>query len=165
MTVTSSPIFVEGWQPKLPRFRKESAVPGQKENRLCTPSADCLFDTTKCYGHREGFNIPRSVSERFETNAVRKVARTALRDPLFKKEYEFVKSELEQGIHPVNLSAKSTYVSSTKVLVKKGEGRYIVEISETNADILGISTRTNARCMDKFESLMNKLYDLDIKGY
>jgi len=38
---------------------------------------------------------------------------------MVKREYKLVKSQLEDGIHPVNLSEKSTFVSSTKVLVKK----------------------------------------------
>ena len=165
LTGTSSSIFVEGWQPKFSRHGKKNPVTWQKENKCSTPTPDFLFDTTKCYGHREGFNMPRSVSERFETNAVRKVAKTSLKNSLVEKEYEFIKKEIEQGIHPVNLSSKSTYISSTKVLVKKGEGRYIVDVSETHADIVGFSSRTDKKCMSKFKRLMNELYGLDIKGY
>ena len=52
-----------------------------------------------------------------------------------------------------------------KVLVKKPEGRYIVDVSDTEAQIVGVSSRTNKKCMSKFETLMNKLYNLNIKGY
>jgi len=65
----------------------------------------------------------------------------------------------------VNLSNKSTYISSTKVLVKKPEGRYIVDVSDTEAQIVGISSRTKKKSMGKFMNLMNKLYDLNLEGY
>jgi len=166
---SSSTIFVEGADFKLPGFvsgpKKQGKVNWRKENKLSTPSADSLLDTTKCYGHREGYDMPRSVSEKFETNAVRKLAKKSLKNPRVKREYTFVKSQLEDGIHPVNLSEKSTFVSSTKVLVKKSEGRYIVDVSDTHADILGVSSRTNERCMERFEKLMNELYDLNLQGY
>ena len=102
------------------------------------------------------------MSEKFETNAVRKLAKKSLKDPRVKREYTSVKSQIEDRIYPVNLSKKLTFVSSTKVLVKKGEGRYIVDVSDTHADILRLSSRTNQGCIEK---LMNELYDLNLKGY
>jgi hypothetical protein len=165
LKVTSSPIFVKGWLPELPPHRKRNEVEWKKENKCSTPSADYLLDSTKCYGHREAYNLPRSVSEQFETNAVKNLAKTSLKNPRLKKEYIVVKDLLKEGVHPVNLSEKSTYVSSTKVLVKKAEGRYIVDVSDTHADILAVSSRTNDKCMAKFKTLMNKLYNLDLKGY
>ena len=51
--------------------------------------------------------MPRSVCESFQTKAVKKLSKTSL------------KNLLGEGVHLVNLSEKSTYVSSTKVLVKK----------------------------------------------
>lgn len=93
------------------------------------------------------------------------MANKSFRNPIVKREYQFVKNQLQDGIHPVNLSQKSTFVSSTKVLVKKSEGRYIIDVSETHVDILGLSSRTNQRCMERFEKLMNELYDLNLKGY
>jgi len=82
-----------------------------------------------------------------------------------KKEFKSVKNLIRKGVHPTNLSEKSTYVSSTKVLVKKPEGRYLIEVSDTSAEIVGLSSRSNEKCMSKFKTLMNQLYDLDIKGY
>ena len=165
LAVTSSSIFVEGLLPELPRHRKRNEVEWKKENKSSTPSADYLLDSTKCYGHREAYNMPRSVSEQFETNAVKNLAKKSLKNPRLKKEYRIVKDQLKKGVHPVNLSEKSTYVSSTKVLVKKSEGRYIVDVSDTNADIVAVSCRTDQKCMEKFKTLMNKLYNLDLKGY
>ena len=155
-------IFVDGWIPQLPRHRNQNAI---EKHKFSTPSSEFLLDATKCYGHREGYNMPRSVSEKFEKKAVRKVAKTSLKNPRVKSEYKTVQGQLEDGIHPVNLSEKSTFVSSTKVLVKKNEGRYLVDVSDTHADILGLSSRTNQVCMRKFEKLMNELYDLNLKGY
>ncbi len=162
---SSSSIFVEGFKLKLPSHRKPDRVDWKKENKFSTPSAVSVFDSTKCYAHREGFNTPRSVTEQFESNAVKKLAKTSLKNPRLQKEYLVVQSSIEEGIHPVNLSEKSTYVSSTKVLVKKSEGRYIVDVSDTTAEILAVSSRTDDKCIQKFEKLMNKLYGLDLKGY
>lgn len=82
-----------------------------------------------------------------------------------KREYRLVKSQLEVGIHPVNLSERSTFVSSTENNSKKNRGRCIVDVSDTHADILGLSSRTNQGCIERFEKLMNELYDLNLKGY
>lgn len=160
--IAESPIFVEGWVPQLPRHRKLNEV---EKNKYSSPSIDFLLDSTKCYGHREAYNMPRSVSENFETKAVKKLSKISLKNPRLKKEYKAVKDLLKEGVHPVNLSEKSTYVSPTKVLVKKPEGRYLVDVSDTNAEIVAVSSRTNEKCMSKFKTLMNELYNLDLKGY
>ena len=153
-------IFVEAWSNPLPRRRKP--VEG---NKYSSPSIESLLDLTKCYAHREAFNMPRSVSESFQTKAVKKLSKTSLKNPRLQKEYKSVKNLIREGVHPTNLSEKSTYVSSTKVLVKKPEGRYLIEVSDTSAEIVGLSSRSNEKCMSKFKTLMNQLYDLDIKGY
>ena len=85
------------------------------------------------------------MSENFETNAVKKLSKASLKNPRVKKEYKAVKDLLEEGVHPINLSEKSTYVSSTKVLVKKPEGRYLIGVSDTNAEIVGVSSRSNGQ--------------------
>lgn len=74
------------------------------------PFIKSLLDSTKCYPHQETFNVPRSVAEKFRTKAVEKLSKTSLKNPRLKKEYNVLKDLIE----------KSTYVSSTKVLVKKG---------------------------------------------
>ena len=91
------------------------------------------MDSTKCCGHRETYNMPRSVYENFETKAMGKLCKVSLKNPRMKKEYKAVTGQLKQGVHPVNLSEKSTYVRSTKILVKKPEGRYLVEVSDASA--------------------------------
>lgn len=72
---------------------------------------------------------------------------------------------MKEGIHPVNLTERSCYVSATKVLVKKSEGRYIVDVSDTNAEVIAIGVKSNDNSVAKFKKLMNKLYDLDLEGY
>lgn len=127
-----------------------------------------LLQSIYCYAHREGYkgyNTPRSVSENFETKAVKKLYNTSLKNPRVRKKYQGVKDSLRKGVHTINLSEKSVYVSSTKVLVKKPEGRYLIYVSDTNAYIVGVSSRTNEKCMSKFKTLMNELYNLDLKGY
>jgi len=109
--------------------------------------------------------MPRTVTENFKTSSVKKLSKASLKNPNLKKEYKAVRSKIEEGVHPVNLSEKSTYVSSTKVLVKKSEGRYLVDVSDTNANIVAIGNRSDKKCMSKFQTLMNKLYNLDLKGY
>lgn len=150
---------------RFPRRRGQPQIEEMLENKSSTPSSYSIFDSTRCYGLREAYDMPRSVSERFETNAVKNLAKISLKNPRLKKEYLEMKAQIEQGVHPVNLSNSSTYVSSTKVLVKKAEGRYIVDVSDTEAQIVGVSSRTNKKSMAKFETLMNQLYGLDLKGY
>jgi hypothetical protein len=155
-------LFAEGFVPQLPRRRKLNEV---EKNKYSSPSIESLLDSTKCYGHREAYNMPRSVSENLETKAVKKLYNLSLKNPKLKKEYKNVKDLLKKGIHPVNIGKKSTFVSPTKVLVKKPEGRYLVDVSDTHAEIVGVSARTNKKCMSMFGTLMNQLYNLDLKGY
>jgi hypothetical protein len=89
----------------------------------------------------------------------------AMKNPRIKQEYQNIKNLLEEGIHPVNIGKNSAFVSSTKVLIKKGEARYIVDVSETTAEIVGVNSRKDARYIKKFESLMNIISNLDLKGY
>ena len=58
--IAESSIFVEGLVPPLPRHRKLNEV---EKNKCSSPSIEFLLDSTKCYGHREAYNMPRSVSE------------------------------------------------------------------------------------------------------
>lgn len=128
-----------------------------------TPFAEYLLDSTKCYGHREAYNTPRSVSKNFKTSAVKKLSNTSLKNPRLNK--KAIKAKIEEGVHPVNLSDKSTYVSSSKVLVKKSEGRYLVDVSDIDANIVAIGNRSDRKSMARFQKLTNELYNLNLKGY
>ena len=105
------------------------------------------------------------ISKQLRLNYIFKIYSLSLKNPNLKKEYKDVKDLLEKGLHPVNIGKKSTFVSPTKVLVKKPEGRYLVDVSDTYAEIVGVSARTNKKCMSKFKTLMNELYNLYLKGY
>ena len=90
---------------------------------------------------------------------------TSLKNPRLQKKYKSVKNLLREGVHPINLSDKSTYVSSSKVLVKKFEGRYLVDISYTNTNIVAIGNRCDRKSMARFKKLTNEACNLDLKGY
>ena len=160
-------IIVEGFPlPGLPSRRRSAPVKKQVPvNKYCSPSIEALFDSTRCYAHREGYNTPRSVSENFETNTVRRLARQTLRSQDIKREYRTIKEQIKQGIHPVNLSSKSTFVSPTKVLIKKPKGRYLVEVTDTHVEIVGMSKRGDDQGLAQFQRSMNELYDLKITSY
>lgn len=55
--IAESSLFVEGWVPQLPRHRKRYEV---EKTKYSSPSIKFLLDSTKCYGHREAYNMPRS---------------------------------------------------------------------------------------------------------
>jgi hypothetical protein len=84
--------------------------------------------------------MPGSVSEKWETTAVKKLYDKSLQNPRVKKKYEAVKDLLKKWVHPVNLILSSTYISLTKVLVKKPEGRDLIDVSDTKAEIVGVSS-------------------------
>ena len=148
--------------PGFPRRRGQPQIEEMLENKSSTPSSYSIFDSTRCYGLREAYDMPREVTERFEVSAVSKLAKKSL--PGLKSEYERVKNDIKQGIHPVNIGG-SGFVSANKVLIKCSKGRYLVEVVDTKVDILGISLRSNKKFMKKFETLMNKLYNLNLQGY
>lgn len=148
--------------PQLTRHRKISEV---EKKKYSSPSIKFLLDSTKRYGHREDFNMPRSVSENLEPKAVKNLCNLSLKNPNLKREYKGVKDLFKKGIHPLNIGKKSTFVSPTKVLVKKPKGRYLIDVSDTHAEIVGVSARTNKKYMSKFQALMNEQYNLDLKGY
>jgi hypothetical protein len=136
-------------------FLNQFSIPNKKRAEIKKLIID-LLDELKAFDLIEaGFDIVY----------VGKLCKASLKNPRMKKEYKAVTDQLKQGVHPVNLSERSTYVSPTKVLVKKPEGRYLVEVSDTSAEIVGVSSRTNDKCMARFKTLMNELYNLDLKGY
>jgi hypothetical protein len=115
------------------------------------------------YGHREAYDMPREVRERFEASAVSKLAKNSLKDPILKKEYARIKKSIKEGIHPINVGYNSAFVSSNKVLIKCSKGRYLVEVGDTKVDILGFVARGDYNSVKSFEKLMNKMYDVDLK--
>ena len=109
-------------------------------------------------------NAARTVTEKFDkSNAVKNLVKTALKNQSVKKEYTRIKKRLEEGINPVDIGKKSTPVASNKVLIKGDEGRYLVEISGDQVNVLGICARGNKKNVKSFENLMNRMYDVNLQ--
>ena len=101
---TSSSVFVDGFYlPLFRRHRNPNEGTWTVEKESSTPSAYSLLDSTKCYGHREAYDMPREVTEQFETSAVSKLAKSSLKTPGLKKEYGRVQKSIQKGIHPINV--------------------------------------------------------------
>ena len=109
-------------------------------------------------------NAARTVTDKFnKSNAVKNLVKTALKDQDVLKEYTRIKKRLEEGINPVDIGKKSTPVASNKVLLKADEGRYLVEVSENQVNVLGIAARGNKKNIKKFENLMNEIYGVNLQ--
>jgi hypothetical protein len=109
-------------------------------------------------------NAARTVTEKLdESNAVKKLVKTALKNQDVKNEYVRIKKRLEEGINPVNIGKKSTPVASNKVLIKGDEGRYLVEVSGNQVNVLGICARGNRKNVKSFENLMNEMYGVNLQ--
>ena len=106
----------------------------------------------------------RTVTEKLnESNAVKKLVKTALKDRDVKNEYTRIKKRLEEGINPVDIGKKSAPVASNKVLIKGDEGGYLVEVFENQVNVLGICSRGNKKNVKSFENLMNGMYGVNLQ--
>jgi hypothetical protein len=96
---------------------------------------------------------------------LKKLVKTALGNqvPRVKQEYEVIKKRLKEGVNPIDIGKKSTRISSNKVLIKGAHGRYVVEISGNQVNVLGIGARGNAKNMNNFRDLMNEKYGLNLQ--
>ena len=80
----------------------------------------------------------RPVTEKLdESNDVKKLVKTALKNQDVKNEYVRIKKRLEEGINPVDIGKKSTPVASNKVLIKGDEGRYLLKFRGIRLMFLG----------------------------
>jgi len=78
----------------MPRHRKLNEV---EKNKYSSPYVEFLLNSIKCYGHREASNMPRSLSENFETKAVKKLYNLSLKNPNLKEKYKDVKDLLKSS--------------------------------------------------------------------
>jgi hypothetical protein len=108
-------------------------------------------------------NTPREINEKFESNSVKKLVKTALQNQKVKQEYEAIKKRINSGVNPINIGKKSTNLSGNKGLIKGAHGRYVVEIFGDQVNVLGIDARGNNRNMQTFQNLMNEMYDLNLQ--
>ncbi len=80
-----------------------------------------------------------------------------------KNEYTRIKKRLQEGINPIAIGQKSTPVASNKMLIKGDEGRYLVEVSENQVNILGIRARGSSKNVKKCKNLMNEMYGVNLQ--
>ena len=114
--------------------------------------------------NNEQCELEEKVEEKFdESNAVKKLVDTALKNQDVKNEYGRIKKRLEEGINPVDIGKKSTSVASNKVLIKGDEGRYLVEVSGGQVKVLKMCARGNRKNVNSFRSLMNEMYGVNLK--
>jgi len=74
-----------------------------------------------------------------------------------------MKERLKAGVSPTEIGKKSVLLSDNKVLIKGAQGRYVVEVSGNQVDILGISYRGDLQSMQTFQRLMNDIYNLNLQ--
>ena len=109
-------------------------------------------------------NAARTLTEKLdESNAIRKLTNTALKNQDVKNEYGRIKKRLKDGVNPVDIGRKSTPVSSDKVLIKGDSGRYLVQVSGDQVTVLGICVRGNQKNLESFKNLMNERYDVNLQ--
>jgi len=63
----------------------------------------------------------------------------------------------------MDINKKSVAVGDNKVLIKGVEGRYVVEVSDTHVDILGMSYRGDKKNIKTLQNLMNDIYGLNLQ--
>ena len=110
-------------------------------------------------------NAARTVTEKFDkSNAVKKLVKTALKNQNVKNEYTRIIKRLEEGVNPVNIGKKSVPVAKDIVLIKGKHGRYLVKVSGGDkVKVLGMAARGNMKNINRFQTLMKKIYGMDLK--
>ena len=82
----------------------------------------------------------RTVTEKFdESNAIKRLVTTTLKDQKIKKEYTRIKKRLERVVNPVEV------------------------VNNEVINILGICDRGNNQNVKTFERLMNEMYDTNLQ--
>ena len=120
------------------------------------------FKNTK---KEEECKLEQEVEEEFNvSNAIEDLVATALKNQKVKNEYTRIIKRLEEGVDPVNIGKKSVPVAKDIVLIKGKHGRYLVEVSgEGKVKVLGMAARGNMKNINRFQTLMNTMYGVDLK--
>ena len=106
----------------------------------------------------------RTVTEKLdESNSVKKLVNIALNNQDVKNEYGRIKKRLEEGANPIDIGPNTAAVAKDKVLIKGAHGRYLVEVSGNQVNVLGICSRGNKKNVNSFERLMNEMYDVNLQ--
>ena len=112
----------------------------------------------------EECELEQKVEEKFNlSNAIADLVETALKNQDVKNEYNRVKKRLEGGVNPVNIGKKSTPVAKNIVLIKGDHGRYLVRVSGDKVEVLGMAARGNTKNINRFKTLIKKMYGVDLK--
>ena len=127
---SSSSIFVEGFQFKLPRHRRQNEIEWRKENKSSSPSADSLLDSKKCYGHREASN-----SEKKETSYGSWDDKEVMRELDSQSSRKKVEIEVGDQIYTI----KNPYREDAYELGYKLADQIYDSIRESNTDICDIA--------------------------
>ena len=104
-----------------------------------------------------------TINEKFNSTSVKRLIDTALRNQDVQREYRTVKKRIQQGVRPIDIGKKSTNLPNNKVLIKGSHGRYVVEVSGKNINILGIGDRGNRRNMLSLKRLMREMYNINLQ--
>ena len=104
---------------------------------------------------------------------LQRIVKTALQNDRVKKDYPKIKKRLEDGIHPLDITKKSTGVKcgtpgkKNYYIIKIGCARYVVEYIVTEdsrvVNILGIGARGNGSNMKSLKNALSKEYNLVLK--
>ena len=63
----------------------------------------------------------------------------------------------------MDIGQKTARLSGNKILIKGAYGRYLLEVSKDQVNVLGIGDRSNRKNMRTFKNLLNGLYGLNIQ--
>jgi len=120
------------------------------------------FKNTK---KEEECELEQKVEEEFNvSNAIEDLVATALKNQNVKNEYTRIRKRLEEGVNPVNIGKKSVPVAKDIVLIKGEHGRYLVKVSGGGkVKVLGMAARGNMKNINRFKTLMKKMYGVDLK--
>jgi len=94
---------------------------------------------------------------------LKKLVNIALRDQNVKNEYGRIKKGLNESANPIDIGPTTAAVAKDKVLIKGAHGRYLVEVSGNQVNVLGICARGNKKNVNSFERLMNEMYDVNLQ--
>lgn len=103
--------------------------------------------------------------ENLSYSSVKRITKTALMNNDVKKDYQRIKTRLENGVHPKDInSKKSGSLGNNFYLIKGSEGRYVVEYKGDDVvNVVGIADRGNKKNIKSLKKAMKDLYGINLK--